>query len=83
MSIKDTIEHQPEHNQFVYPISEGIEARIKYRLDNERIDFYSTFVPPEARGKGIAEALVRQALDWAKSEQLQVLASCWYVQKFL
>ncbi|MGL5391371.1 MAG: N-acetyltransferase, partial [Shewanella sp.] len=33
--------------------------------------------------KGLAERLVRQGLKWAKEQEMQITASCWYVQKFL
>ncbi|MGB0942140.1 MAG: GNAT family N-acetyltransferase [Marinomonas sp.] len=47
------------------------------------IDFKSTFVPPALRGKGIAEQLVRAGLSWAKAQDYQITATCWYVEKFL
>jgi predicted GNAT family acetyltransferase len=42
-----------------------------------------TFVSPELRGKGIAEKLVRTALDYARSEQRRVVPSCSYVDLFI
>lgn len=47
------------------------------------IDFTRTYVPANARGQGIAEALVRQGLKWARAEGFEITASCWYVEKFL
>jgi hypothetical protein len=47
------------------------------------IDFNHTYVPTECRGKGIAEALVREGLHWAKEQGYSIKASCWYVQKFI
>lgn len=68
---------------------DGEIAYLKYEiyLDSENaeqvIDFKSTFVPPGLRGKGIAEQLVRAGLSWAKEQDYQIVASCWYVEKFL
>jgi predicted GNAT family acetyltransferase len=60
------------------------KAVLKYRLDKvNRVDFYNTFVPKLARGKGIAEALVDAALAWADKNNFEKQASCWYVQKHL
>jgi|AntAceMinimDraft_1070359.scaffolds.fasta_scaffold193951_2 predicted GNAT family acetyltransferase len=60
------------------------KAVLKYRLDKvNRVDFYNTFVPKLARGKGIAEALVEAALAWADKNNFEQRASCWYVQKHL
>ena len=42
-----------------------------------------TFVPPELRGRGIAEKLVRTALDWARTERLRVVPACSYVATFV
>jgi predicted GNAT family acetyltransferase len=60
------------------------KAVLQYRMINENsVDFYQTFVPRLARGKGIAEALVEQGLAWAKAQNYEQHASCWYVQKRL
>lgn len=59
------------------------QAALHYRLDGNHIDFVSTFVPLSARGKGIAEALVRKGLGWARENHYDISASCWYVAKFL
>nr|WP_322619565.1 MULTISPECIES: N-acetyltransferase [Shewanella] len=40
-------------------------------------------MPDNLRGQGFAEKLVRYGLSWAKAANLEVKASCWYVQKFL
>jgi len=42
-----------------------------------------TFVPPELRGRGLAERLVRVALDYARAERLRVVPSCSYVAAFV
>jgi predicted GNAT family acetyltransferase len=60
------------------------KAVLKYRLGNmNSVDFYNTFVPKLARGRGVAEALVDAALVWATKNNLEQRASCWYVQKYL
>lgn len=42
-----------------------------------------TFVPPALRGRGIAEKLVRAALDYARAEALSVEPTCSYVALFI
>ncbi len=75
--------HQPEQNRFVIQYQD-YQAVLEYRFSSEHtIDFSSTFVPAELRGKGLAEKLVRSGLSWAKEQDYHIEASCWYVQKFL
>lgn len=82
------IEHHPERHCFTV-VTDGYESILQYRLqdkesDNPRtIDFTRTYVPEQLRGQGIAEALVRNGLSWAREQEYQIQASCWYVQKFL
>ncbi|MBU2113938.1 MAG: N-acetyltransferase [Gammaproteobacteria bacterium] len=74
--------HQSEQQRFVLQL-DGVEAVLDYQVNGSSINFHHTFVPPAFRGKGLAETLVRHGLTWAKQQQYQISASCWYVQKFL
>ncbi|MBT1446184.1 N-acetyltransferase [Shewanella sp. JM162201] len=74
--------HQQDQQVFLLS-RDGAEARLEYRRHGDDVDFSRTFVPPELRGQGLAEHLVRHGLSWAKQQGLAVSASCWYVQKFL
>ena len=79
---EQAIQHIVAEQRFVLQV-ENASAVLEYRRNGSDIDFCHTFVPPEFRGKGLAEKLVRYGLAWAKAEQLNIRASCWYVQKFL
>lgn len=61
----------------------GHLAVLDYVLENGRIVFTHTFVPPELRGRGLAEQLVRRALDDARHENLLVVPACSYVAAFI
>ncbi|MFV0597554.1 GNAT family N-acetyltransferase [Shewanella sp.] len=80
--IEAAVEHQQDRQRFVIPV-DGYEAVLEYQLNGQHIDFNRTFVPDELRGKGLAERLVRHGLKWAKAQDYEIRASCWYVQKFL
>jgi predicted GNAT family acetyltransferase len=76
-----TVRHLSEQHRFVIDC-EGAEAILQYVLFNHSgkasIDFNSTFVPPEGRGKGLAEKLVRTGIKWAQEQGYELHASCWY-----
>jgi predicted GNAT family acetyltransferase len=75
--------HDTDHNRFVVRTAHG-EATLKYaRSDANTLDYRSTFVPEQDRGKGIGEALVLQALDWAGENGFQVIPSCPFVRRVL
>jgi len=77
-----TVQHQANQHRFVV-ITHGVEAMLEYHLNGQQIDFHRTFVPPALRGQGIAEKLVRTGLAWAKTQGLNISASCSYTAKFL
>ena len=78
--------HLSDESRFVINL-DGAQAVLAYELMDEgngpSCNFNNTYVPPELRGKGLAEKLVRHGLQWAKTADYKIEASCWYVQKFL
>ncbi|MBI9073390.1 MAG: N-acetyltransferase [Melioribacteraceae bacterium] len=74
--------HDKENNRFVYSV-DNIEAQLKYHdLGNNTLEYYSTFVPNELRGQGIAGKLVKFAADYAKENGIKVVPTCSFVVKF-
>lgn len=84
MSAPIEIIHQSLQQQFVIQCADE-PAVLLYSLDpnSRKINFYRTYVPDSARGKGIARKLVEAGLSWARAEGYQIEASCSYVQPFL
>lgn len=77
------VRHDVAKHRFMVQLPEG-EAVLDYVPGpSGRVDFVHTFVPTTLRGRGIAEALVKAALDWAQSQTLDVSASCSYVARYL
>ena len=73
------IRHEPEGRRFVARI-DGMESVLVYApIGGGAVDFISTYVPPPARGRDVGEALVLEALEWARAEGLTVIPSCWFV----
>jgi predicted GNAT family acetyltransferase len=85
--MSDEIESQitldEDAGRFEVPV-EGAKAVLKFRkIDDRTLDYTSTVVPPEARGRGIAGKLVRHALDWARNGGYQVVPTCSYVARWI
>ncbi|MGF1772585.1 N-acetyltransferase [Vibrio wakamikoensis] len=76
------IEHQQERQRFVVA-KDGHESVLEYKLNGNSINFTRTYVPEVFRGQGIAKQLVDKGLEWARAEQFDIEADCWYVAKFL
>jgi predicted GNAT family acetyltransferase len=63
---------------------DGHDAYLEYdALPDGRVDYRHTFSPPELRGRGVAGAIARVAVDWARAEGKEIVPSCSYVTKFL
>lgn len=79
-----SITHDADHKQFV-TIVEGKTATLKYSLsaDGKILDYYSTFVPPELRGRNIAQDIVKFALDYAKDNNYKVIPSCPFIKAYI
>ena len=45
--------------------------------------FHHTYTQPVHRGQGLAERVVRFALDDARTRGVKVAATCWFVADFL
>jgi predicted GNAT family acetyltransferase len=55
----------------------------EYQLNGDIMVFTHTFVPPQLRGKGIAQKLVEIALKYAMAKKLRVDPACSYVEAFI
>ena len=72
------------------PMAGRFEARVDgelcvadYVRRDHAIVMTHTFVPPALRSRGIAEKMVRSALEYAQSESLQVVPACSYVAAYI
>ncbi|MCC9166949.1 GNAT family N-acetyltransferase [Pontibacter harenae] len=63
---------------------EGDEAELTYTYPDDKVmDFDHTFVPIQARGKGLADQLVKAGLDFAKDKGYQIIPSCPVVAAYV
>jgi uncharacterized protein len=81
MSEEETVRHNLGSSR--YEMETGGLAYAEYIVERNRIVLTHTFVPPELRGRGIAEKLVRAALDDARRQGRKVVPQCSYVAAFI
>lgn len=62
---------------------EGQLSVLDYAVGGGVITFTHTYTPPEQRGRGIAEKLVRAGLAHAGARKLRVVPACSYVAAFM
>lgn len=62
---------------------DGYLSVVDYTFEGEAVVFTHTFVPPELRGRGMAEKLARAALAWAATEKRRIVPACSYVETFV
>lgn len=78
-----SIRHIPAAGRFETQV-EGYTGYVEYALLPQGVmDIRHTIVPKEIGGRGIAAALVKFALEYARSQGLKVRPSCWYAEEFL
>jgi len=78
-----TVQHDIEGSRFVVSLPDG-EAQLVYApFGDDLLDLQHTEVPPSGHGQGVGDALVRAALAYARGRDLNVIATCPYVQAWL
>ncbi len=78
--VQITREDHTSHGAYRAAV-EGTEimAELTWRASGNARIAEHTFTPPEARGKGIAQALVKALVEDAREQGFTVIPSCSYV----
>lgn len=76
------VQHNPGAGRYE-AVVDGHLSVCEYQLNGEQMVFTHTRVPPELRGRGIAELLVREAMAGARAAGRRVVPACSYVAKFI
>jgi uncharacterized protein len=82
MSAQPEVRHNEAAHRYEIEI-EGHLAVAEYETRQDRQVFTHTLVPVELRGRGLAELLVRRALDDARAAGRKVVPECSYVARFI
>lgn len=75
------IRHEPEQGRFSTTV-EGHLAELVYEMHDGVVRIVHTGVPPEIGGRGVAAALVRNALDFARAQGYKVRPDCAYAAQY-
>lgn len=76
------IVHKPDIGRFE-AIVEGLRCEADYQLAGNVVRMTHTGVPPQLEGRGIAAALVKTALQWARAQGHKVDPICSYVRIYI
>jgi predicted GNAT family acetyltransferase len=77
------IKHDGKKQKFFANIA-GKECLLKYEKINDQVlDYKLMYVPRNLRGQGLADRIAEFAIDFAKKNGLQIIASCSYIAKYL
>jgi predicted GNAT family acetyltransferase len=77
------VQHDEKARKY-YTVIDGQESVCEYGEAGEKtLNFWHTFVPPALRGRGIADELVRQALEDVLARGYKVIPSCWFVRVYI
>jgi predicted GNAT family acetyltransferase len=63
--------------------ADGVVAFLSYRHEAARVLLEHTYVPDELRGRGVAGALVRAALEEARQQGWRIVPRCSFVADFI
>ena len=75
------VQHDEKARKF-FTVVDGHEAHLTYAVANETtLDYQHTYVPPELRGRQLAQELVAAAFAYARDKGFKVIPSCTYVQR--
>ena len=77
------VQHDERARKY-YALVDGRESVLEYSEAREgTLNYFHTYVPPELRGRGIADEIVRYALEDAERHGMKVIPSCWFVRVYI
>ncbi|KAA3437003.1 GNAT family N-acetyltransferase [Rufibacter hautae] len=80
---KTEVIHDEDDNRF-YMRLDGEEAELTYSItENQEMDLDYTFVPEDHRNQGLADKLVKAALEHVIDRNMKFVASCPVVEAYV
>lgn len=80
------LRHESEQNRGVFFLSRAGHraAELTYEISPERVMYIQhVYVSEALRGSGFGLRLVRNAIEFARSRELQVVPLCWFASKVM
>jgi len=74
--------HNPHENRFE-AIVDGLTGYVEYLPFDGGMEIVRTMVPPPLRGKGMAQAVVEAAMQYARQHELHVVPSCSFAAAYM
>lgn len=81
--MKVRTKDNPKLGRFELYTEDELVGFATYSVDGGVMSLPHTEVLPRMRGRGLASALIRNALDMARTRGLQVLPLCPFVSRFI
>jgi hypothetical protein len=76
------VQHDTTRHRFFVEL-DGQVGLLNYRLSPGKIVFTHAEVPHAFEGHGIASAIAKTALEWAKSQNLRVVPACPFMAAYV
>lgn len=76
------VKHNLAQHRFELHLEKQV-AVLEYQLSEGKITFTHTGVPTELEGRGLGGKLARAGLEYARANNLRVVALCWFVAGYL
>ena len=78
------VTHYPHEQRFVIELEGEDDAVLEYeRRGPGLLDLRQTFVPESQRGNGLGGLLAKEALEYARKMNQQVVPSCPFVKSYM
>jgi predicted GNAT family acetyltransferase len=76
------ITNNEKNLRFETPVGQDL-AFVEYRWHYGDIAFMHTYVPDAGRGTGVASALAKHVLEYARERKLKILVYCPYIAQYI
>lgn len=84
MDSEPTVRHNPDAQRYEVLLGDEVVGYAEHEPFADGVEaFPHTLVQPAHEGNGLASVLVRGALDDVRARGVKVVASCWYVARWI